>query len=43
MRSHEGRARVDVRPRHDVVGNELPLVVWIDEHCGEYLRGVELA
>ena len=33
MRDHEGRARVHVRPRHDVVGNKLPLVVWIDEHC----------
>ena len=44
MRNHEGRAWVHARPRHDVVGNEMPFVVWIiDEHCSEYFRGVEMA
>ena len=39
MRKDGAQARVYARPRHDVVGNELPLVVWIDEHCGLYFRG----
>ena len=43
MRRNGGRERVHVRPRHDVVGNELPLVVWTDEHCTEFVRGVEMA
>ena len=44
MRNHEGRVRVHVQPRHDVVGSELPFVVWIiDEHCSEYSWGVEMA